>query len=130
MEDIETAFRSEESVPEANDNKNTTIASPATGQISPVNDEYWDAVNNTYKKKKDDNEIRDMGIEEEDTNEEQERDSSMRISSALANELDSWEYWDPISDSYKQKNPSKGSLKETKEEKVKNPVLKEVHFFL
>ena len=33
----------------------------------------------------------------------------MRISSALANELDSWEYWDPISDSYKQKIPSKES---------------------
>ena len=56
LEKIETAFRPGESVPEASDNKNTMIASPTIGQISPVNDEYRDAVNNTYKKKKDDNE--------------------------------------------------------------------------
>ena len=57
LENIETAFRPGESAPEVSDDKSTTIALPATEQILPVNDEYWDTVDNTYKKKKNGDEI-------------------------------------------------------------------------
>ena len=102
MEDIETTFGSEESIPEAANIMDTMIAAPANKQISPGNGEYWDPVNDTYKKKKNNNKIPNEVVEEEDTNEVHELDSSMGTSSALASELDPWEYWDPVSDSYKR----------------------------
>ena len=123
LEDIETAFGSEESIPGAANITDTMVAAPANEQISPENDEYWDAVNDTYKKKKNDNEIPNVGAGEEDTNEVQELDSSMGTSSALASELDPWEYWDPISDSYKKKNPSISTSNRNKERGFSEPNL-------
>ena len=58
LEDIGTTFGSEDSIPEAANSVNITIAAPANNQITPGNGEYWDPVNDTYKKKKNNNKSR------------------------------------------------------------------------
>ena len=123
LEDIETTFGSEESIPEAANNMDTTVAAPANDRFSLRSDEYWDPVDNTYKRKKNNDKNLNEGVEEEDKHEEHEFDLGIGTSSALAGELDPWEYWDPISDSYKRKNPSKNNLDRNKERGISEPNL-------
>ena len=49
-------------------------------------------------------------------------DSSMGTSSASANELDPWEYWDPTSDSYKCKRSGRNASQRCRKKKFRaNP---------
>ena len=122
LEDIETTLGPEESIPEATNNTNTTIAAPANKQISPGNGEHWDPLIDTYKKKKNNNRVPNEIVEEEDTHEEHEFDLGMETSSALGGNLDPWEYLDPVSDSYKRKKSSKNISDKDEERGISEPI--------
>ena len=86
---------------------NEIVAAPASNLNSPGGGEYWDPVSDTYRSKRTNDRVPDEIIQEENTPEGYKTDSSVEISSALGVNPDLWEYWDPISDSYKNKKSSK-----------------------
>ena len=99
------------------------IAAPATSLDSPGGGEYWDPVSDTYRSKMTNNRVPDEIIQEENTPEGYKTDSSVEIGSALSINSDLWEYWDPISDSYKSKKPSRISQIKVNKEEVQSQVL-------
>ena len=85
------------------------IAAPATSLDSPGGGEYWDPVSNTYRSKMTNDRVPDEIIQEENTSAGYETDSSMETDSTLSTDSDLWEYWDPVTDSYKSKKSSKNT---------------------
>ena len=83
------------------------IAAPATSLDSPGGGEYWDPVSDTYRSKMTNDRVPDEIIQEENTSAGYETDSSVEIGSALSTDSDLWEYWNPVTDSYKSKESRK-----------------------
>ena len=94
------------------------IAAPANNLNPPGDGEYWDPVSDTYRSKKTNDRVPDEIVQEENTPGEHEIDSSLEISAALGSNPDSWECWDPISDSYKSKRPGKNTPKNEERRRI------------
>ena len=94
------------------------VAAPASNLNSPGDGEYWDPVSDTYRSKRTNDRVPDEIIQEENTPGGHEIDSSVEISSALGGNPDPWEYWDPISDSYKSKKSGKNIPKNEEQRRI------------
>ena len=74
--------------------------------MSPDSSEYWDPVSDTYRNK------RTNKIVTEESRQEKSKPTEYETNFSIASEivprvnLDSCEYWDPVTDSYKSKRSS------------------------
>ena len=73
---------------------------------SPEETEYWDPVSDTYRNKRTNKSVTEESRQEKSEPTGYETDSSIESEIVSSVNLDSWEYWDPVTDSYKSKRLS------------------------
>ena len=73
---------------------------------SPKETEYWDPVSDTYRNKRTNKSVTEESRQEKSEPTGYETDSSIESEIVSSVNLDSWEYWDPVTDSYINKRLS------------------------